>query len=57
VFVSFFPRPKLFFPSVVLWSLLAVLGWYMGGENLGRIFGMPPAATDAAPIIGASIFW
>jgi peptide/bleomycin uptake transporter len=29
----------------------------MGGENLGRIFGMPPAATDAAPIIGASIFW
>jgi peptide/bleomycin uptake transporter len=47
----------LFFPSVVLWSLLAVLGWYMGGENLGRIFGMPPAATDAAPIIGASIFW
>jgi len=57
VFVSFFPRPKLFFPSVVLWSLLAVLGWYMGGENLGRIFGMPPAAADAAPIIGASIFW
>jgi len=29
----------------------------MGGENLGRIFGMPPAAADAAPIIGASIFW
>ncbi|MEL4070490.1 peptide antibiotic transporter SbmA [Ochrobactrum sp. GPK 3] len=57
MFVSFFPRPKLFFPSVVLWSLLAVLGWYMGGENLGRIFGMPPAAADAAPIIGASIFW
>jgi peptide/bleomycin uptake transporter len=57
VFVSFFPRPKLFFPSVVLWSLLAVLGWYMGGENLGRLFGLPPAAQDAAPIIGASIFW
>ncbi|WP_182519369.1 peptide antibiotic transporter SbmA [Ochrobactrum sp. RH2CCR150] len=57
MFVSFFPRPKLFFPSVVLWSLLAVLSWYMGGENLGRIFGMPPAAADAAPIIGASIFW
>ena len=57
MFVSFFPRPKLFFPSVVLWSLLAVLGWYMGGENLGRLFGLPPAAPDAAPIIGASIFW
>ncbi|TMV01255.1 peptide antibiotic transporter SbmA [Brucella haematophila] len=57
MFVSFFPRPKLFFPSVVLWSLLAVLSWYMGGENLGRLFGLPPAAPDAAPIIGASIFW
>ncbi|MFK3666500.1 peptide antibiotic transporter SbmA [Ochrobactrum teleogrylli] len=57
MFVSFFPRPKLFFPSVVLWSLLAVFGWYMGGENLGRLFGLPPAAPDAAPIIGASLFW
>ncbi|MBJ6132223.1 peptide antibiotic transporter SbmA [Ochrobactrum sp. Q0168] len=57
MFVSFFPRPKLFFPSVVLWSLLAVIGWYMGGENLGRLFGLPPAAPDAAPIIGASLFW
>jgi len=57
VFVSFFPRPKLFFPSVFLWSLLAVFGWYMGGENLGRLFGLPPAAPDAAPIIGASLFW
>ncbi|URQ74367.1 MAG: peptide antibiotic transporter SbmA [Candidatus Ochrobactrum gambitense] len=57
MFVSFFPRPKLFFPSVVLWSLLAVFGWYMGGENLGRLFGLPPAAPDAAPIIGASVFW
>ncbi|WHS32689.1 peptide antibiotic transporter SbmA [Brucella sp. NM4] len=53
----FFPRPKLFFPSVFLWSLLAVFGWYMGGENLGRLFGLPPAAPDAAPIIGASLFW
>ncbi|MDX4075985.1 MULTISPECIES: peptide antibiotic transporter SbmA [Brucella] len=57
MFVSFFPRPKLFFPSVFLWSLLAVFGWYMGGENLGRLFGLPPAAPDAAPIIGASLFW
>jgi len=34
-----------------------VFGWYMGGENLGRLFGLPPAAPDAAPIIGASLFW
>ena len=34
-----------------------MFGWYRGGENLGRLFGLPPAAPDAAPIIGASLFW
>jgi len=57
MFVSFFPRPKLFFSSVLFWSILAVLGWYQGGANLGRLIGLPPAAADAAPIIGASVFW
>ena len=42
MFVSFFPRPKLFFWSALVWSLLAVLGWYEGGERLGAIFGLPP---------------
>ncbi len=57
MFVSFFPRPKLFFTSALLWCALAVLGWYMGGESLGAAFGLAPAALDAAPIIGASVFW
>ena len=57
MFVSFFPRPKLFFSSVLFWSILAVLGWYQGGANLGRMIGLPPAAADAPPIIGASVFW
>ena len=57
MFVSFFPRPKLFFISAVFWSLLAIAAWYMGGENLGSMFGLPPAAADAALVIGASIFW
>lgn len=57
MFISFFPRPKLFFSSVLLWSLLAILGWYEGGANLGHLIGLPPAAADAAPIIGARIFW
>ncbi|KAB2657400.1 peptide antibiotic transporter SbmA [Brucella tritici] len=57
MFVSFFPRPKLFFWSALVWSLLAVLGWYEGGERLGATFGLPPLAHDAAPIIGASLFW
>ncbi|PWU77108.1 peptide transporter [Ochrobactrum sp. POC9] len=57
MFVSFFPRPKIFFWSALIWSLLAIAGWYNGGEGLGAIFGLPPLANDAAPIIGASLFW
>ena len=57
MFVSFFPRPKLFFWSALVWSLLAIIGWYEGGERLGATFGLPPLAHDAVPIIGASIFW
>lgn len=57
MFVSFFPRPKIFFSSALLWTILAVLGWYEGGAKLGGLVGLPPAAPDAAPIIGASVFW
>lgn len=57
MFVSFFPKPKLFFTSAMLWSLFAVLVWFFGGEQLGAAFGLPPAAADAAPIIGVSVFW
>lgn len=57
MFVSFFPRPKLFFSSAALWSLALVFVWFFGGEQLGASFGMPPAAADAPPIIGISVFW
>lgn len=57
MFVSFFPRPKLFFWSAWVWSLLAILGWYNGGEGLGAWFGLPPLAHGTAPVIGASLFW
>jgi peptide/bleomycin uptake transporter len=57
VFVSFFPRPKLFFTSAALWSAVLVAVWFFGGAQLGASFGLPPAAPDAAPIIGVSVFW
>lgn len=56
LFVSFFPRPKLFFSTVVIWSLLCIVGWYAGGEELGAYFGMPPA-DPSNPIVGVHIFW
>lgn len=57
MFVSFFPKPKLFFTSAVLWSLFLVLLWFNGGAQLGASFGLPPAAAGAPPIIGISVFW
>lgn len=57
MFVSFFPQPKLFFTSVIVWSLAAVLFWFLGGEQLGAVFGLPPALPDAEPIIGVTAFW
>jgi peptide/bleomycin uptake transporter len=57
VFVSFFPQPRLFFLSAAGWSILLVLVWFFGGAELGSVFGLPPAAADAPPIIGVSVFW
>lgn len=56
MFVSFFPKPKLFFISAALWSLAAVLFWIFAGEQLGAYVGLPPADPNAPPVIGAGIF-
>ena len=31
--------------------------WFLGGAQLGAFIGLPPAAADAPPIIGVSVFW
>lgn len=56
MFISFFPRPRPFFISAAAWSLVLVLVWFMGGEQLGAVVGLPPAAPDAPPIIGVQVF-
>jgi peptide/bleomycin uptake transporter len=57
MFVSFFPRPQAFFLSAICWSILVVLFWFLGGEQLGGLFGLPPAAPGTPPIIGITVFW
>jgi peptide/bleomycin uptake transporter len=56
VFVSFFPNPRPFFWSAVLWSIVCVALWYMGGQALGAQIGLggPP---DGRPPIGVERFW
>lgn len=56
MFRSFFPRPQWFFLSALLWSVLCVGFWYGFGERLGMVFGFPPAAPDADPVIGIGYF-
>ena len=55
MFPSFFPRPKPFFISAIIWTMLVVASWYAGGERLGALIGLPPQV--GAPVIGVSVFW
>jgi peptide/bleomycin uptake transporter len=48
MFVSFFPRPKLFFLSAIAWTALAMAFWY---GFAGNLFG------SSAPAAGVAIFW
>ena len=57
MFVSFFPRPKLFFTSAAAWALIAVLAWFFYFKDFGAYLGLPNPAADAPPVIGAQIFW
>ena len=57
MFISFFPQPRLFFTSAALWTVACVLIWFLGGEQLGAYFGLPPAPADAPPVVGVSVFW
>ena len=47
MFVSFFPRPNLFFPSVLLWIAVSMAGWYGFADGLFQ--GPNP--------VGVSVFW
>ncbi|ALN73937.1 peptide antibiotic transporter SbmA [Aureimonas sp. AU20] len=53
MFVSFFPRPRLFFPSVALWTALCVLVWYVAGRRFGAHLGFGGTGAE----IGIASFW
>ncbi|UHS57222.1 peptide antibiotic transporter SbmA [Agrobacterium vaccinii] len=39
MFHSFFPKPKLFFTSAVIWAFVAIFGWYFVFQALGDSLG------------------
>ncbi|HEY2138727.1 MAG TPA: peptide antibiotic transporter SbmA [Chthoniobacterales bacterium] len=49
MFVSFFPRPKLFFVSAIVWTALAMAFWYGFADNM--------IGSSAPGAVGVAIFW
>ena len=54
MFVSFFPRPKLFFSSSILWTALAMAVWYGFASNL---FQAPEKPVGLATFWSAPALW
>jgi peptide/bleomycin uptake transporter len=46
MFVSFFPKPRLFFWSALFWVLLGIALWYRFGEALGLGLGILPTSPE-----------
>jgi len=57
MFKSFFPNPRPFFWSALIWSIFCVLFWFFVARDLGQYIGLPSPPADAPPIIGVSVFW
>jgi peptide/bleomycin uptake transporter len=53
MFVSFFPRPKLFFVSAIIWTALAMALWYGFAQNLWGLI----APGGSEPAVGVAMFW
>jgi peptide/bleomycin uptake transporter len=49
VFHSFFPQPRLLFPSLVVWTLVAILGWYYFAAGFGASHGFAPVGEEQQP--------
>jgi peptide/bleomycin uptake transporter len=57
VFESFFPKPKPFFISVLIWSALGVAIWYSVGGSIGAAIGFDLPAPEADNIVGLNYFY
>ena len=54
MFKSFFPNPKWFFISVVIWAVITSVIWYSFKLEIGAFFGLD--LSEAEPIIGLGFF-
>lgn len=57
MFHSFFPKPKLFFTSAALWTLVCIIVWYTVGPQAGAALGMPPLGPGETAPLGIAYFF
>lgn len=57
MFVSFFPRPKLFFLTAIGWTVFVMVIWYAFGDQISTAIGLAVEDPNAPPIIGVEVFW
>ena len=56
MFESFFPNPRVFFASVLLWTALGMLVWYGVGDSIGAALGFDLPGSGE-PVIGLGYFY
>ncbi|MCU4433493.1 peptide antibiotic transporter SbmA [Acinetobacter pittii] len=56
MFKSFFPSPRYFFISAVIWIALNMVLWYSGGNTWGTFIGFAKGYHDVQPPLGVSRF-
>jgi len=54
MFRSFFPNPKWFFLSVLLWSVTTVFLWYLFKQDIGAFLNLD--LSEAEPVVGIGFF-
>ena len=55
MFKSFFPRPKLFFISVLFWASACISSWYLFNQQIGSLLGFD--LSEKEPVIGLGHFF
>ena len=56
MFESFFPKPSLFFSSLLIWVGCLIAGWYVVGYDLGLLIGFNLTEGGLGPVIGLGHF-
>lgn len=63
MFRSFFPNPRIFFPTALIWAGLCMLAWFTIGDDLGALFSLgnilsqTPTELDPDPFLTADRVW